>query len=179
MSELALLQTIRLKGRVARTELTGADELVAAGLLVDAPSVRLTEAGRARLVELLTAERATVDADAAAEVYQRFVDINADFKSLISQWQLTRDSAGPDEVATVLNRVDDVHRAVSPVVASASDLVPRLAAYAQRLDDAVRRAHDDTSWLTRPMVDSYHTVWFELHEELLGMAGRTRASEGD
>jgi hypothetical protein len=35
------------------------------------------------------------------------------------------------------------------------------------------------SWLTRPMVDSYHTVWFELHEELIGMAGRTRSAEGD
>jgi pyruvate,orthophosphate dikinase len=29
------------------------------------------------------------------------------------------------------------------------------------------------------MVDSYHTVWFELHEELIGMAGRTRATEAE
>jgi hypothetical protein len=35
----------------------------------------------------------------------------------------------------------------------------------------------DTSWFTRPLVDSYHTVWFELHEELIGAAGLTREDE--
>ncbi len=35
----------------------------------------------------------------------------------------------------------------------------------------------DTSWFTRPLVDSYHTVWFELHEELIGAAGLTRDDE--
>jgi hypothetical protein len=35
------------------------------------------------------------------------------------------------------------------------------------------------AWLTRPMVDSHHTVWFELHEELIGLAGRTRAGEAE
>jgi hypothetical protein len=35
----------------------------------------------------------------------------------------------------------------------------------------------DPTWLTRPLVDSYHTVWFELHEELIGGAGLTREDE--
>jgi hypothetical protein len=35
----------------------------------------------------------------------------------------------------------------------------------------------DTAWLTRPIIDSYHTVWFELHEEFIGAAGLTRAAE--
>jgi hypothetical protein len=25
--------------------------------------------------------------------------------------------------------------------------------------------------------DSYHTIWFQFHEELIEMAGRTRAEE--
>jgi len=33
------------------------------------------------------------------------------------------------------------------------------------------------TWLTRPTVDSYHTVWFELHEDLLATLGRTRSDE--
>ena len=32
-------------------------------------------------------------------------------------------------------------------------------------------------WLVRPLIDSYHTVWFELHEELILAAGLTRESE--
>ena len=51
--------------------------------------------------------------------------------------------------------------------------------YAERLDAALRRARDgDMSWLTRPMVDSYHTVWFELHEELIGLAGSDARHRG-
>ena len=179
--ELALLQTARLKGRIARAELAGPiDECIAAGLLVDAPMVRLTDEGRARLAELLADERAVVDHDVADRVYERFLVVNSYVKPLISQWQLTRDAAGPDEVNAVLDRLDELHREVVPVVAAASELVPRLAVYADRLDAALRRARDgDMSWLTRPMVDSYHTVWFELHEELIGLAGRTRATEAE
>jgi pyruvate,orthophosphate dikinase len=28
-----------------------------------------------------------------------------------------------------------------------------------------------------PRVDSFHGVWFELHEDLIQLAGRTRAEE--
>jgi hypothetical protein len=28
-----------------------------------------------------------------------------------------------------------------------------------------------------PRVDSYHSVWFELHEDLIRLAGRTRSAE--
>ena len=182
--DLAVLQTIRLKGRVNLADLTDrretVDAMVDAGLLVAAPMVRLTDEGRTRLAELLAVERETIDRGAAAEVYERFLVINAGLKPLISQWQLTRDSASQDDVAAVLAGVDGLHRQVLPVIAAASELVPRLGDYAERLDAALRRAREgDMSWLTRPMVDSYHTVWFELHEELIGMAGRTRADEAD
>ena len=181
VEELAILQLVRLKGRVGRAELAGpVDELVGSGLLVDASMTRLTNEGRSRLAELLAAERATVDAEATDRVYERFLVVNAEFKPLISQWQLERDSAGPDDVTAVLAKVDGLHRDVLPVIATASELAPRLATYADRLDTALRRAHDgDMSWLTRPMVDSYHTVWFELHEELIGLTGRTREGEAE
>ncbi|MEU0497079.1 MarR family transcriptional regulator [Mycobacterium sp. NPDC006124] len=179
--ELALLQSIRLKGRVARTEVPGpVDECVAAGLLVDAPMVRLTEVGRTRLAALLADERAAVDSASAEQVYERFLAVNGSVKPLISRWQLARDSAGPDEATAVLDQLDDLHARVLPVIAAAGELVARLGAYADRLDAALRRAREgDMSWLTRPMVDSYHTVWFELHEELIGLAGRTRATEAE
>jgi hypothetical protein len=32
-------------------------------------------------------------------------------------------------------------------------------------------------WFTKPVIDSYHTVWFELHEDLLCTLGIERASE--
>ena len=47
--------------------------------------------------------------------------------------------------------------------------------YKQRLDDAYDKVlageHD---WVSGARIDSYHTVWFELHEDLLRMLGRER-----
>jgi hypothetical protein len=35
----------------------------------------------------------------------------------------------------------------------------------------------DKEWFTGPLVDSYHTVWFELHEDLMATLGLERATE--
>ena len=32
-------------------------------------------------------------------------------------------------------------------------------------------------YVASPRVDSYHGAWFELHEDLILLAGRTRADE--
>jgi len=32
-------------------------------------------------------------------------------------------------------------------------------------------------FIASPRVDSYHSAWFELHEELILLTGRTRADE--
>ncbi|MET0474455.1 MAG: MarR family transcriptional regulator [Mycobacterium sp.] len=180
-AELAILQAVRLKGRVGRADLPDADSLIDSGLLTDGATVRLTADGRARLGELLAAERAAVDPAAANRVYDGFGAINVDFKSVLSQWQA--DKAGPraqDAAVAVLARIGELHRAVVPVIEAAAELVPRLDGYAGRLDAARRLAEaGDMGWLTRPLVDSYHTVWFELHEELIGLSGRTRADEAE
>lgn len=64
------------------------------------------------------------------------------------------------------------------VLTAAAGPLPRLGTYTTRLCAALAKIHaGDVSWFTRPIVDSYHTVWFELHEELIGAAGLTRGDE--
>ena len=41
--------------------------------------------------------------------------------------------------------------------------------------DEVRRGHGE--WFDKPLIDSYHTVWFELHEDLLATLGLERSTE--
>ena len=78
----------------------------------------------------------------------------------------------------VLDRLPGIHERVSPVVARAAELAPRLAPYGSRLQDALDRVRaGDHTWLLRPLIDSYHTVWFELHEELISLAGLSREAE--
>jgi hypothetical protein len=65
-----------------------------------------------------------------------------------------------------------------PVAHGAAALVPRLTPYARRLDEAVAKVKaGDVKYFMSPRVESYHTVWFEFHEELIAMTGRTRAAE--
>jgi len=35
----------------------------------------------------------------------------------------------------------------------------------------------DQRYVASPRVDSYHSIWFELHEDLIQLAGRTREDE--
>lgn len=190
LMELVVLQAVRLKGRLSRGDLAATlgsdvgvvDGLVHAGLLIDGPTLRLSPAGRARLGELLAAERSAIHAEVIASVYDEFRSVNTEFKALVTDWQLrngrpnTHDDADYD--AAVLARLDEVHRRVTPLVDAAAAELPRLGRYAARLQTALDRVHaGDTMWLTRPLIDSYHTVWFELHEELILAAGSIREAE--
>lgn len=202
MTELAVLQAVRLKGRVRAADLAATlgrnagdiagiiERLTGSGLLVDGAALRISADGRARLQTLLAAEREGVDSAAMAAAYSDFRAVNADFKSLVTDWQLkggpggapnTHDDAGYD--AAVLARLDGVHARVLPVVEAAAAQLPRLNAYAAKLVAALGKVRaGDTAWLARPLIDSYHTVWFELHEELIGAVGMTReeaARSGD
>ena len=202
MTELAVLQAVRLKGRVRPADLAATlgpeiddiaaivERLSASGLLVSGATVQISNSGRAALQALLAEERADIDPAAMTAAYQDFRDVNADFKSLVTDWQLKGGPNGTPNAhddaeydAAVLARLDDVHARVTPIVEQAAAQLPRLAAYSTKLSAALDKVKaGDTAWLTRPLIDSYHTVWFELHEELINAVGLTReeaARSGD
>lgn len=192
MSELTVLQAVRLKGRVRPNDLAAtlndADtdqtvaQLIANGLLVAEATLRISPAGRERLSTLLAEERAGADSAALNASYNEFRSINTHFKALLTDWQLksgqpnTHDDTDYD--AAVLARLDDVHQRVTPIITAAATQLPRLSGYSAKLQTALNKVKaGETVWLTRPLIDSYHTVWFELHEELILAAGLTRESE--
>jgi HPt (histidine-containing phosphotransfer) domain-containing protein len=194
MSELTILQAVRLKGRVTATALAATlgtdlaevagtvEQLTAAGLVVGDKVLKLSRDGRARLDELLADERKDVDTAALSAAYNDFRTVNADFKAAVTDWQLkggepnTHQDAEYD--AAVLARIDHVHQRVLPIIAAAAAQLPRLSAYSAKLQKALDKVKSgDTAWLARPLIDSYHTVWFELHEELISAAGVTREAE--
>lgn len=197
MSELTVLQAIRLKGRVGPADIAAtlnhdpADiaatlaELVDSGLLLDGKTtLRITADGRERLAALLTEERSRVRQDVMAISYAEFLSVNRDFKTLVTDWQIkdgqpnTHDDADYD--GAVLARLDDVHERVLPIIADVARQLPRLGSYTDKLAVALEKVKGgDGVWLTRPIIDSYHTVWFELHEELITASGLTREEEAN
>jgi DNA-binding MarR family transcriptional regulator len=197
MSELTVLQAVRLKGRVSPADIAAtlnqdpADiastlaELVESGLVVEGKStLRITADGRERLAALLAEERSDVRQDVLAADYAEFLAVNRDFKALVTDWQLKDGQPNAHDDAeydgAVLARLDDVHERVTPVIEAVARQLPRLVSYADKLAVAQARVKEgDMAWLTRPIIDSYHTVWFELHEELIAASGLSRQEEAE
>jgi hypothetical protein len=194
MDELSILQSVRLKGRVSPADIAatlnqdaglvakGIGELAESGLLIEGKTVRLSPQGRARLNELLASERSGIDPSAIKQAYDLFRSVNADFKALVADWQIKdgqpNDHEDAEYDAHVLARLDGIQETVLPIIATVAGQIPRLTGYTDKLTVAMQKiAAGDTAWLTRPIIDSYHTVWFEMHEELIGAAGLTREAE--
>jgi pyruvate,orthophosphate dikinase len=191
--ELTLLRLLALKGRTSAGIIAEAlslpvgEALAAyAGLCAEAlctqtaTDVQLTHSGRERLASLLAEERARADAAAAAAVYEEFLVFNVELKQIISAWQLTSDGQLNDHRdgrydQSVLQRLADLHQRAGPLLLKISELSPRLSIYRARLARAEARVRTgDHAYVAKIIADSYHTVWFELHEELLALVGRKR-----
>ena len=192
---LACLQMIRLKGRVTPETLSASLGLSPAQVqpIVDAllaqelisavgAALRIAPAGRTTLQEWASAERSQVDTTALAAAYHRFDDVNRTFKQLVADWQLRdgapNDHSDPTYDAAIIERLVELDAGFAPLLAEIVALAPRLAPYPQRLATALEKLRaGDGSWLARPIADSYHTVWFELHEDLIGLLGLNRVDE--
>ncbi|MBF6221571.1 pyruvate, phosphate dikinase [Nocardia abscessus] len=194
--DLDMLRLIGIKGRAAHDALAAGvgaaaesvaarcEELVARGLCAATPiGVRLTPEGRQHLDGLLATERRAVDRAQIASVYAEFCAFNGDLKEIVTAWQMkdpatVNDHADTDYDGAVLARLSELHRAVQPLLRRIGDVAPRLARYSARFAQAIERiAAGDHAWVARPVLDSYHTVWFELHEDLIGLCGLSRADE--
>jgi hypothetical protein len=147
----------------------------------------LTPAGRIQHAELLAEELDNAGVRGKVqETYQRFFGLNATLLGVCTDWQLREvdgestlndhTDAGYD--AGVIAQLSELHAQVEPICADLAALLDRYAAYGPRLEHAIDRVRSgDTDWFTKPMIPSYHTVWFELHEDLLSTLGIERGSE--
>lgn len=147
----------------------------------------LTAAGRARGEHLLAEE---LDAAGAREPitvgYRRFLERNAEMLGVCTDWQMrevdgrqvVNDHADADYDAGIIAHLADLDRHVQPVCDALAAELDRFGGYPSRFENALAKVQAGAlDWFTKPMIDSYHTVWFELHENLLATIGIARGSE--
>ena len=147
----------------------------------------LTRGGRTERDVLLADELDVAGARTAVEAaYHRFRPINDELLAACTAWQLrdtedaalANDHADADYDGAVVRRLVDLDARARPVLADLAAVLARFGAYRPRLDHARRRVvAGEGDWFTRPLIDSYHTVWFELHQDLLDTLGIERGGE--
>jgi len=202
-SRLLALHALKLKGFAdvptlavasgqAAAELTGIlADLEAAGQVAKREGRlsgwTLTPRGRAEHERLVLSDmddsgrRSDID-----DCYRRFLAINSELLSTCTAWQLKEaaglrvinDHSDPTYDTEVRQRLGTVHEAAVPICVDLGAAMERYRPYGPRLQHAMDRVMaGEDDWFTRPVIDSYHTVWFELHEDLLSSLGIERSKE--
>jgi pyruvate,orthophosphate dikinase len=162
------------------------------GLIADgraeraAGSIRLTASGKDAAAELFASDSATWGLEAACAALDAFVAFDRRVKATVSAWQMrvvdgtsaVNDHTDASYDARVLADLGTLHAEAATWLHDQAVGLPRLARYVVRLDHACAAAQaGDGRYVASPRVDSYHTAWFELHEDLIRLAGRTRTEE--
>ena len=171
------------------TEIVGPvlDRLRDEGLVTTtAGAFRVTDVGASRVAARRAEEQSTWALDAAGAALDAFVAVDHQVKDVVTAWQLREvdgqtvpnDHADTAYDAAVLERLAAVHDEALAWLDPAQAALPRFAIYRARLTRAVEAARaGDGLYVASPRVDSYHGIWFELHEDLIRLAGRTREDE--
>lgn len=201
--ELLVLQALRVKGRTEPAviaelhDLTDSlvsdtlDHLEHAGwaktVTGSASGWMLTDPGRVHGEALMAAELDASGGRAVVEAgYAEFRPLNRELLAVCTRWQvkaidgeqIINDHTDPGYDDAVIDDLYQLDRHVRPILADLSGVLSRFGIYDQRFDIALRHlSAGELEWFTRPILDSYHTVWFELHEDFFGTLGIDRASE--
>jgi hypothetical protein len=145
----------------------------------------LTPAGRTAQEAALRAELdACGGRDEVRGAYKRFLDLNTDLLGICTAWQMKdettlNDHADPAYDAGVVDRLRELHSKIEPILDDLEATLDRFHGYRGRLAVALEKVgNGEVDWFTKPLIDSYHTVWFQLHEDLLTTLGIERSQEG-
>jgi hypothetical protein len=118
--------------------------------------------------------------------HDAFVVLNSRFLAAITNWQIRPELADPlaandhsdrrwDE--RVLNDLGHLGAEVQPVSERLRSALHRFTGYGERYASALDKATDgERAWVSQPTIDSCHTVWMELHEDLLATLGLKRGA---
>lgn len=196
MKTAIVLTTLRVKGPTpleVLVEITGSQatadvqSLTQTGCVEESKrGLRLTDRGRVQADLAFASAREALGCDAINQFYDSFCVMNGRLKQAITDWQLK--SSGDEPVLNdhsdiaydrkILARIAGISQSFSELVDGSNEVGQRFVPYRTRLSLAVSHIEDgDTSFVASPLKDSFHAAWFELHEELIYLAGRSRHDE--
>jgi hypothetical protein len=179
-----LLHEVRLRGVVEMHETEIVVALVDRGFVArSARGIRITAEGREMHTQWARLPEGEETELLARRAYERFLPLNLELLRVCSDWQVrpggvANDHRDPAYDWSVIDRVHALDDRIAPVASRLGRAIERFAQYRPRLRTALQRVDDgEPDWLTSPRFDSYHTVWMQLHEDLLLAIGGDRSAE--
>ena len=114
---------------------------------------------------------------------KEFEKLNTWFKDLVTRWQVKNeggmlvpnDHSDPEYDLAIIRELGELHRKTVDVLEKLSKVLPILKTYITRLNRALNLVmRGEIEYLSGVDVQSYHNIWFELHEGLLRLSGLKR-----
>lgn len=180
-----LLHEIRLRGVYDVETGTVVTTLTETGLVVRANrGLRVTSEGREAHAAWARVDSGGELEAAVERAYTRFLVLNPELLRVCTEWQIRpggspNDHKDPEYDWAIFDRLSSIDDRVGPLVSGVARTIDRFGSYRDRLRAARSKIEEgEHDWLTSPRIDSYHTVWMQLHEDLLLALGKDRASEG-
>jgi hypothetical protein len=130
----------------------------------------LTPEGRDAHAALLADELERAGcADVVQTAYRRVLDVNTELLSTITDLQQGEE---------VTERLRAVHAEALVAAEALAGALGRMQSYGPRLSTAIAHVEaGEREWIARPLMDSYHSVWHELHEDLMLTLAIDRSAE--
>jgi hypothetical protein len=183
-----LLHEVRLRGllviEAGSEHAVQATALTEAGFVVPVrTAIRITADGRAAHDQWARVAPATAVEAAVTRGYERFLPMNQEFLHICNDWQVRTGNVPNDHGDatydwSVVDRLRNLDERTVPIVRRVARAVARFDMYPRRLRAALNRVDEgEREWFTSPRIDSYHTVWMQLHEDLLLALGKSREHE--
>jgi hypothetical protein len=146
----------------------------------------LTDEGRVTGQLWLEEELArTGTTDLVRRCYESFVTLNPLLLDVSTDWQMVRvgdshivnDHRDSDHDAKVLDRLIKLDAGAQQICADLAGGLSRFGLYGPRLSKALDHALAGDHAYVTDNLESYHNVWFQLHEDLLVTLGISRDDE--
>lgn len=174
MEGVAETEALASETGLSETELTNIlEELQGEGLVDGEGFWYLTDDGESHLGDLLGGRFSSDELDEIEDRYPEFESLDREFKTMANAWQQS------DEQSSNRESIDQLrahHRDVEAYLEAFSESIQ--AAYESYVSDlgaALERLQEgDDEYYTGTEVDSYHTVWFRWHDDLLRTLGKNR-----
>lgn len=118
------------------------------------------------------------------DLYESFLTLNPKLLQVCHDWQIQ--TAGRAHIpndhrdarydSRVIDRLVTIDGSAQTILASLSGRLPRFGSYGRRLAAALERVEGGQHAYFADHLESYHTVWFQLHEDLLVTLGLERGA---